>query len=118
VGGPVWFDSSTGIRIQHSATFYLPATGEYMTIASSCDVLSRADMNQEQLATLESLVLIEADGSSQCIVDGYDRYHLTVIEQDGAEYVHTTDGCHPGVPILSHRKLASFPLDGAEPCPE
>lgn len=91
----VWFDSSNAIRVETSWAFYTWGSNGLNTTTSGsrCWAITRADMSAAQLASLAELTLV-AGGTdwTECWVDGYRLYELTVIDSNGtiSQYLDTT----------------------------
>jgi hypothetical protein len=92
VGSHVWFDSSTGIELKNVWSYdsWGPDAGPGQ-FGSSCLVLERAALDDEQRTALETLVLVPLN--EQCTADGYTYAQLTVRDRDGSRTTYRDTGC-------------------------
>jgi hypothetical protein len=123
VGSHVWFDSSTGIELKNVWSYngWGPDAGPGQ-LGSSCLVLERAALHDEQQTALEMLVLIPLN--EQCTADGYSYAQLTVRDRDGSRTTYRDTGCSylriqgaTGMLPPFYSWGSTFPPDPAASCP-
>ena len=116
----IWRTTSIGVQVTHSwGISYCPGNPSNCPSNWTCNAIARNKMSKQQLDMLDALAVVKGVACYLC--DGWNDYHLLVLDQDGSVTTYAGPNCNclgsVADVMISQEFFNSFPLDGAETCP-